>query len=222
MKRVFPVIHLTSPKNLADALYVSQDAGAAGVFLIDMGNSSVPTDEAIVLARAWEPDLWLGANFLGRSFKNAVEWAAVYQLDGVWVDNAGVTPQAVEDGVFWTQKGGAVQTFGGTAFKTQRAVPREQLRAVAGAAANVMDVVTGSGRGTGVSADIEYLQEMRVGVDRVPGTRLAVASGVSPENAADQLRYADDVLLATGIESEFGVFDPDRLRKVVAIAVQAG
>lgn len=55
----------------------------------------------------------------------------------------------------------------------------------------------------------EKLVAMRAGVgDRA----LALASGVTPENVSAYLPHVDAFLVASGIESRFGVFDTARMK----------
>lgn len=55
---------------------------------------------------------------------------------------------------------------------------------------------------------------MREAVDE---HRLAVASGVTPENVQDYLPYVDDFLVATGISKNFHTLDPEKARELAGI-----
>lgn len=214
MKRVFPVIHLTDEHGLHESCAMSRELGAAGVFLINMGNSEIRTQDAVKIVQASFPGLWLGANFLGLSVFSATVRAMELKLQGVWSDY-GVTPGRAPE--FNAKNHPGIETFCAAAFKTQARVKPQEYADVAMIAAEVMDVVTTSGPGTGRAADLDKLAVMSTAVHSVD-SRLAVASGVSPDNAAAQLEYVDDVLLATGIEKTFGRFDPHKLAAVVKIA----
>lgn len=213
MKRVFPVIHLVDVLQVREQAKICDALGADGIFLIDMGLSEVSTERAIEAVRAVTPDLWLGANWLGVSPQAAASHAVRYGLQGMWSDY-GVSPRIPPD---FNVAGGPVETFCAAAFKTQGHVTENQYAEVVKKAAAVMDVVTTSGPGTGYAADSRKLKIMREAADEV-GARLAVASGVSPSNAAEQLKYVDDVLLATGIEESFGHIGYGKLERVINIA----
>jgi hypothetical protein len=106
--------------------------------------------------------------------------------------------------------------FGGTAFKYRRIVSPEDYSAVAGIAAEHMDVVTTSGPGTGEAADPSKIAAFRAGV----GERaLAIASGITPENAS-LYAAADCFIVATGINKpgNFYEIDPARLSRLIDVA----
>jgi predicted TIM-barrel enzyme len=123
--------------------------------------------------------------------------------------------------------------FGGVAFKHRAHIPDERLGAVAAeAAASGVDVVTTSGTQTGTPPTVEKIRRMWEGLasDRIAAavpaylarkvvTRhpLAVASGITPKNVRPFLPYVDAFLVASGIESKFGVFDPARVRALADI-----
>ena len=76
-----------------------------------------------------------------------------------------------------------------------------------------MDVVTSSGRGTGIAADIEKVRILR---EAIPDTPLGLASGVTPENVGAYLPYVEAYLVATGIETArySGILVPERTRQL--------
>lgn len=214
MKRVFPVIHLVDKAQVQAQAKLCYTLGADGIFLIDMGGSQVGTDTACNIVRDDWPDAWLGTNRLGWKIQDALEHAQERgDIQGLWSDY-GVVPQREPD---FNVKGTGIETFCAAAFKTQGHVAEEEYADVVRKAAAVMDVVTTSGPGTGRAADAHKLKAMRAAADEV-GARLAVASGVSPANAHEQLAHVDDVLLATGIEESFGYIDYGKLERVIQIA----
>jgi predicted TIM-barrel enzyme len=79
-------------------------------------------------------------------------------------------------------------------------------------ASRYIDVVTTSGPGTGQAAALEKIQVMKEALDDFP---LAIASGITPENAVQYLPWADCVLVATGISRTFEEFDPQRTQDLV-------
>lgn len=104
--------------------------------------------------------------------------------------------------------------FGGVAFKGQRHVPDSDLGKAASIATHYMDVVTTSGRATGVAASTKKIEDMRAGCGNVA---MALASGITPSNAADYLLLVDCFMVATGISppGDFYNFDPVQLRVLV-------
>ena len=96
------------------------------------------------------------------------------------------------------------------AFKYQRLI--YDLRQAAVKATPYMDVVTTSGPGTGHAAAVAKIRLMKQALGDFP---LAIASGVTPENVADYLPYADCFLVATGISRSFEELEPERVKLLV-------
>ena len=111
--------------------------------------------------------------------------------------------------------------FGGVAFKKQRPVDPAQHRRAAGIARPFMDVVTTSGIATGHAAEDGKIAEFRLGLGDAP---LALASGVTPDNAARYGRDVDCFLVATGInrDRDFYNIDPARLKALLAVTRDMG
>ena len=83
-------------------------------------------------------------------------------------------------------------------------------------AAKFMDVVTTSGSATGVAAHVKKISDMRAGCGDVT---LAVASGITPENASQYVTLVDAFLVATGISprGDFYNLDPGRLGTLLRV-----
>jgi predicted TIM-barrel enzyme len=75
-----------------------------------------------------------------------------------------------------------------------------------------MDVVTTSGPGTGLPANVEKISRMKQALGDFP---LAIASGITSENIHKYLPYATCFLVATGISKDFHSIDPERLRVLI-------
>ncbi len=213
-----PVIHLPYGESGAFvAIDVAIEAGADGVFLINQGMSATGVLRLLPQVTRRYPDLWVGVNLLGESPDEMLALSEAQQMAGIWADDAGVSPgedkwAELAESDWLTARARAGYRglyFGGVAFKTQSEVAQEDLPWVAQTAARFVDVVTTSGRATGVAIRVEKLRAMR---EALGEHRLAVASGVSPENVEGILPYADAYLVATGIEREFGVLDPVRTK----------
>lgn len=212
---ILPVIHVESLEQALRNTKIARDAGSDGVFLINHGMA----DEALLavhdaVADA-HPGWWVGVNCLGLSPEQVFAVVSP-KVGGVWIDNAGIE-EGQEDQPYAERVSAVRQSralgclyFGGVAFKYQRHV--DDLEAACRVAARYMDVVTTSGPGTGHAADVEKIRRMKQALD---GTPLAIASGITPENVADYLPYADSFLVATGISRSFTELDPVRVRALV-------
>lgn len=212
---VLPVVHVTSLEQARRNVTIASDAEADGVFLI---NHAMRWQELLSihdqLARE-RTNVWIGVNCL--DLDPADVFAAVGdRIQGVWVDNAEIVEtssrQEAADEIRSAQghhdwKG---LYFGGVAFKYQGEVA--DLRAACRAAAPYMDVVTTSGPGTGRPASVEKIRVMKEALGDHP---LAIASGITPDNVADYLPFADCFLVATGISDAFDEFDPKKVRALV-------
>ena len=111
--------------------------------------------------------------------------------------------------------------LGGTAFKKQREVWPEHFETAARIATRYMDAVTTSGVATGRSAEVSKIEAFRTGCADQP---LAVASGVTPDNAGAYAGLVDAILVATGINraGDFYNIEPVRLRRLLAVCRDAG
>lgn len=141
----------------------------------------------------------------------------------IWSDSAGYEPH--RPGAFASAVRGvnALRAkaaprpvlFGGFAFKGQPApVDFEQE---AKQVAEVYDVLTTSGPATGVACPADKVRRVRTAIG--PGVPLAVASGVSVENAPALVAAGADVLLVASFiayELDFYRLDPAKLRALLA------
>lgn len=216
-RAVFPVIHILSIGQIIDNLNIVADHDADGAFLIDhSGQSPEILRQLILLIRkeGWFERLWIGTNFLGLSYHDAFEFAYKLNLGGVWADTIeALDPKAVSPRLDTTNFGREFPlTFGGIAFKYQPQHGDGTEEARRAVSIGLADILTTSGPATGKPASIDKLQLIRAAIGDHP---LAVASGVTPENVAEQLPYVDAFLVATGISRDPYNFDPARLRSLV-------
>ena len=148
-------------------------------------------------------------------------------VDACWADDACIDERAEtqaeagEIARIRSQCGWRGLYFGGTAFKKQRPVAPDRYGDAARIAAGFMDVVTTSGMATGEAAGHDKVADFRRGCGAAP---LAIASGVTPENARDYAAFADAFLVATGINhaGDFYNIDPARLGRLVETSRKAG
>lgn len=193
---------------------------ADGVFLINQGCTVDELLPHLRFARARHgSSLWMGVNLLGVSLSEVIALPLqprVDRIDGIWQDDAGVdrrdaalTRLRRQELLFGRgETGWKGVYFGGVAFKTQPKVAVNDLQRVTATAAEFVDVVTTSGDATGVAADTYRLALMC----DAAGSIMALASGVTPDNIDTYLPLADAFLVASGIESDFGVLDPGKTK----------
>ncbi|MEO1458163.1 MAG: adenine phosphoribosyltransferase [Pseudomonadota bacterium] len=228
---VLPVIHVRDKAETRENLRVAEGEGVSGVFLInhDFGPERfLPIIEA---ARAAAPDLWLGVNFLAEPLAAAAARlgalaAGGCRVDGYWADDARIQeraeaqPAAEESTAAAAAAGWRGLYFGGVAFKKQRPVAEADWGDAARRGAAHMDVVTTSGVATGEAADTGKIARFR---DALGGSALAVASGITPENA-QAYGAVDAFLVATGINrpGDFYRIEPERLRALMAVCARMG
>jgi hypothetical protein len=221
MRALFPVIHYRTPALALSNAHMAADLGCAGVFLINMDGDSAPLLDVAATLRATLPTLWLGVNRLDRRAADVIaEWGA--RFDGVWTDNAGLHSMLPDESTIArcsaaldalpTQgraSGAALRFFGAVAFKGQRLDPNPAQSAVR--AVDLGWTPTTSGPGTGIAPDVAKLAAIRAAIAHMPGARLAVASGITPENVTPFFPFVDDYLVATGIGKDFYTLDPVRV-----------
>lgn len=227
---VLPVIHvLDSPQTLRNVREVIS-AGAAGCFLINHDFPPEAFVPVIKTVRQAYPSLWIGVNFLGVTGDAAFPVLSRLQnegcaVDAYWADDACIDEHGANDKardiaeVYETAGWGGLY-FGGTCFKKQRAVAPEHYGDAAREACAFMDVVTTSGVATGQEADLGKIETFRRAIG---DTALALASGITPENAA---AYADVdcFMVATGINrpGNFYDIDPERLAALMRVTRDLG
>lgn len=229
---VTPVIHVLDARQTLRNVAVAARAGAAGVFLINHDFPMRPFLPILAEVRVACPNLWLGVNFLAQT--GAVAFpelgrlaAAGCAVDAYWADDARIDEradrqtEAEEIARLRAESGWRGLYFGGTAFKKQRPVAPEDEAAAARIAAGFMDVVTTSGVATGSAADRGKIDRFRAALGDRP---LALASGVTPENAAGYCADVDCFLVATGISrpGDFHDLDPARLDALLAVTRDHG
>jgi uncharacterized protein len=218
---VTPVIHVLDLAQTLANIGHAMRLGAPGIFLI---NHDFPVADFLPILRLVRiecPDLWLGVNFLAQSGRIAFPIlgklaAEGCQIDAYWADDACMDERqpmqteaeaiaAIRDASGWQGL-----YFGGVCFKKQRPVDPALNAHSAHVARPFMDVVTTSGLATGEAADLTKISDFRQGLGHAP---LAIASGVTPENAATYAADVDCFLVATGINrtNDFYNIDPARL-----------
>ena len=231
---ILPVIHVLDTVQTERNLRIVLNQGAPGAFLI---NHDFPVGRFLPILheiRGLFPSLWLGVNFLSVTGREAFPILGQLQAEGArfdayWADDACIDerrppndqPEAEAIAAARRDSGWDGLYFGGTAFKKQRPVSPEHFGASAERATDWMDVVTTSGIATGKEADLEKISAFRASL----GTgALALASGVTPENASRYGTAVDCFLVATGINhaGDFYNINPQRLADLMAVSGSIG
>lgn len=202
---LLPVVHACSMEQVQEQTAVARENGADGVFVINQGglNAYQVIDAALAETQRY-PDWFVGVNLLAVR-PHDIDRLLPDPIRGLWSDNL-FTPSTRFAGLY----------FGGAAFKGQAPVrPEDYPDAAVNAVRAGADVVTTSGPRTGSPPLPTKAAAMRKALG--PNYALALASGVTPENVHMFLPYVDAFLVATGIEAEFGRFDPVRLRQLAEL-----
>ena len=228
---ILPVIHVLDEAQAAANIDHVINAGLKGCFLINHDFGIQPFLPILEAIRGRYPDFWIGVNFLAvtglKAFPILAELGSRgVRIDAYWADDARIDEGAViqeeADNIAATRTacGWEGLYFGGTAFKKQRPVDPKDYAHAASIAGGFMDVVTTSGIATGHSADLGKLADFR---DALPDRPIALASGITPDNAADY-DMVDCFMVATGInfDNDFYNIDPARLSRLVDVCRKMG
>ena len=201
MVKVYPVIHFESVQQSLFNASIAFHADCPGVFLISMKGEDDALCEAIKAVRDeyQTRGLKIGANFLTMGPVEALDRCLRLGLDAVWTDKPGVSSFGPNEEALLIPEMLATRPnfkfFGSVAFKYQE---EEKFPAVAAKnAAGLGMIATTSGTRTGTAPDIDKILLMKDAL--WPYEELALASGISPENASLFLPYVDYFLVSTKI-----------------------
>lgn len=211
MTKLIAVIHYRDDETSLRNAEIAVSSGYEGVCLIHMNGEDALIENAAVTIKQRHPGLLVITNRLSMHPVDMVGRDAELGLDGSWADNPGVssrgiTPLAseIEDAVFKVRESKPdFLFFGSVAFKTQPHDPDPATAAVK--AKNLGWITTTSGSATGVAPEEDKLERMKTAIASFD---LAVASGITPENAGTLCEHVDWVLVSTGISATFYEFDP--------------
>jgi hypothetical protein len=185
----FPVVHVSGAEQAVENVHIAVRGGADGCILIQHDGLEAMLLDAYAAVRRAYPKLFLGLNFLSYSPMEMMRHVPA-DCDAIWIDDADVTEHGV--GEKWRQAQAIREerkwegvVLGGVAFKYVHSTPFEALPAAAAAARSVFDIPCTSGPGTGFAIDVKKLDELRKGLGT--SALLAVASGVSAANVAEQM-----------------------------------
>lgn len=221
MVGVLPVIHFWNDELAEKGADLAAAAGCAGVVLIHMSGDDQLLSRPARAIKQRHPGLLVGTNRLSTPPDEALFADAMMGLDFHWIDNPGVysdrvsrTAQKIHRAFIDARDVNPdFRIFGSVAFKTQKPEPDPAGAARQAAAFEPRWVVTTSGMATGVAPDLKKLADMKAALP--VGAELAVASGVTAENAIEIARHVDWILVATGIQKSFHEIDPARLQALM-------
>lgn len=226
--KVLPVIHYLSVQQALDNAALAKRCGCPGVFLISMDGRDDELDQAIMAVKYRNPDLYVGANFLSQTPLKALHRSLELGIQATWVDYAGVSgfgpnQQALDIAKVLDANPGH-DFFGAVAFKYQP-VEKFPVEAAIVAAKQGM-IATTSGAKTGHAPDPAKLRGMREGLNRAFASAnyrpaLALASGVTPENAHQYLDSTTHFLVSKGISESEHQFSEEKLRALMAVVNSA-
>ncbi len=209
------VLHLKNDEMAVEQAKVALTSGADGIFLIDHERPSRRLLQSYQKVRAALPEAWIGINFLDANPLEAVDLIPT-DAQALWIDDGGIDEQSEDQPLAkelyrkLCQLRPGVLLFGGVAFKYQG--PVDSPARAAALAVPCMDVVCTSGAGTGKAPEIEKIKAMKKAIG---DHKLAVASGLSAENAKEFAPYVDCFMVASSISASFHTLDP---AKVAALA----
>ena len=228
---ILPVIHVLSHEQTAANIDILIDAEVSGFFLINHDFDLEQFLPIIQSIREQYSDLWIGLNFLAVTGRKAFPVLATLaeqgcRIDAYWADDARIDEhqvqqiEAKEIQNIRQQAGWNGLYFGGTAFKKQRQVSPADYAKSAQIAGGFMDVVTTSGIATGNATEISKAATFR---SALPNTPIALASGITPENAA-KYGMVDCFMVATGINitDDFYNIDPEKLAMLISACRKIG
>lgn len=231
---VLPVIHVLDCVQTERNVRIAMHQGAPGVLLI---NHDITVEAFVPVIRAIRrqfPSLWIGVNFLAVTGKDAFPVLGDLQREGVHVDAYWADDARIDEasGVDRQEEAAAIAQirrmsgwdglyFGGTCFKKQREIAPEHYGVSAKIAVSWMDVVTTSGIATGHAPELSKIETFRRGTGDAP---LALASGLTPENAHTFAALVDCFIIGTGInrDGDFHNFDPAKLERLMAFVRRQG
>lgn len=216
--KIIPVIHYASYEQALRNAEIAFDAGCEGVFLIHMrGLNQLLGPAAKAVKNRW-PDKLVGVNYLGHDPATAVAASISEGLDMTWFDEQLTHSEA-------TDLSGAVRVrdamaanrnhfvFAGVAFKGQK---NDQHPGVAARKAVELGFIpTTSGPATGVAANVAKVAGIREALGA--HAPLAIASGITPENASAFAPHLSHILVASGVSTSFHELDFEKLYRLRAV-----
>lgn len=221
--RLLVVVHVLNDEQALRNASIAFDNGADGIFLINHKVQPVVLKQTYDYVREAYPKKWIGLNFLGPNLEYLTRNLSSYvprDAQALWCDSLGYDQDAPREFRTYGARrlyfelsriADEAELFGGFDFKYQK--PVKNLSLGVREIAPFTDVITTSGYETGSPPTLEKMVEMRQAAG--PEKRIAIASGMTPENVDKFLRVVDDFLVSTGISKPFiDELDPVRVREM--------
>jgi len=216
MKRLFPVIHSKDFEKVVDNIERTQSY-VHGYFLINHNFHSWTFYKLVENVINRFPKINFGINVIDLPFDKLFidEITSISGLKYIWTDNCGndwgeFHDRDVERILKAKANRPHLELFGGFAFKYQQQPKDISVACVA--AEKCVDIITTSGDGTGIEADLSKIQTIWAALNE--NKRLAIASGITPDNVDKYKPYVDDYLVATGISDDFYTLNTEKTKKL--------
>jgi hypothetical protein len=220
-KILLPVIHVITIKQTLTNARILHENNVQGCWIINHSCSDEVFADAFNQIKATYPGLWVGINYLGREFAPII-FCSQFKIkpDGFWFDNVGVSDHDATKGreirTLMEQTGlSDVLVFGSICFKYQR--QPKSVETTTKTALDICDVITTSGKGTGIDHDVSDINKFRTMKSICAGNSyLAVASGISESNISNILEHVDIFMVNTSIAKD-EIFIPEKVANLVKI-----
>lgn len=223
-KILLPVIHVITVTQAISNAKILQENNVQGCWLINHSCTDKIFADTFNQIKSKYPGLWVGINYLGGSFAPIIfctEFAI--KPDGFWFDNVGVSDSDNTTGLEIRQlmkeaELSDVLVFGSICFKYQ---PQpKSVEVTTQTALGICDVVTTSGKGTGIDHDVADINKFKSMQLICKGKAyLAVASGISETNIHNILEHVDIFMVNTSIARN-EMFIPQKVANLVQIINQ--
>jgi len=214
--KIFPVIHYLDAGLALDQLDLAKEEGADGAFLISHDGRDDEMIGVALQAKRGLGDFALGINLLSKKPWFACEVAKQFDLDMVWADRMGVDSSGLDSSGLalsgFAEIHPRIQLFASVAFKYQ-AIEKDPALAAQNAW-KAGFIPTTSGNATGVAPHLSKIADMSVACQG----SLAVASGITPENAIHYRDLVSCALVSTGISSDGYRLNRQKLRALLVVA----
>lgn len=212
--KIIPVIHHIDLETTLKNFDICIKNNVFGVFLISMDGKNDDLSQTGLKLKSIDKNIKIGINLLGESALECVKESIDFGLDMAWSDEPIITSEkilseAIEIKEILKNKNGHL-FFNSVAFKYQKI---ERKPGVAASNSTCFNFIpTTSGEKTGVSADLVKILEIKNAINEYP---LALASGLTPENVKEYVKYIEYGLVSTGISKNFHEFENIKLEKLM-------
>lgn len=207
---VLPVIHFSTLPVALENAEIAFENGCDGVFVINMDyceETDLKIPGVCAKLKFMFDNKKIGANFLYSDFMSMFV-DNINIIDMIWTDH--LIPEIHDEEITKCQSERQIEIFESFAFKYQKADPNfiNTGRSIF----QKNRIPTTSGSATGSAAPIDKMVQL-AGLPK-----LALASGLTPDNIHMFKPYITHALVATGISDSFYTFDPIKVKDFVQAA----